>query len=304
MSQDARSPARFIDALKQAAREVQGSNRVVLVLEGGSDHLALGLRLSDWVEVQVAGGKETLIAAYRGLDARDKNQMVFVVDCDGEVDADLKGHIDFILTTNRDIEADLILTLGALERVLFLTLPRTEDLPRTRDTAAEMAKRISTVALRISALLLVASSRGLSVHPRSRGARSKLDAIVLNDDLDWTREDPAPITELVASAGRRLGWGIEECDSVESGVEELLSRPCRRHNRAACSPCTFAAVLIGHQAVAATVALLTAFGAKLGENEVPNLIYAVPSMEQIIQWEVGRRLALWAETADLILWAD
>ena len=63
-------------------------------------------------------------------------------------------------------------------------------------------------------------------------------------------------------------------------------------------------MLIGYQAVAATVALLTAFGAKLGENEIPNLISAVPSRDQIVEWEVSRRLALWAETADLILWAD
>ena len=102
-----------------------------MVVEGASDRSALYPFVVPTAWVVPAYGKEQVLCAYDELEAPLRNGTLFIADCDGGVDARYKGNADLVITTNRDIEADLLFELQALERVALDVLAAHGPNPRS-----------------------------------------------------------------------------------------------------------------------------------------------------------------------------
>ena len=111
-------PGGFVQSLRLRRRALPLSVPLVVV-EGPTDRNALFPFLMPTVVVIPANGKNQVLHAFTELETSLRNAVLFLVDCDGGVDPRFKGHVELVISSNRDTEADLLFELGALERDRF-----------------------------------------------------------------------------------------------------------------------------------------------------------------------------------------
>jgi hypothetical protein len=116
----------------------------VAVVEGDSDRRVMrGLCVTP-KQIVVSTNKSLSLDAYQQMNTKDRQRIVFIVDCDGDIPPQTRGP-NLIITRRLDLEADL-LDLGVLEDVVA-ELVRSA----TEDTIPEIAKELLKQAVRVAA---------------------------------------------------------------------------------------------------------------------------------------------------------
>jgi hypothetical protein len=115
----------------------------ILVVEGPDDVRLFHPRLKSVQQVIVSGGRTLLLAAYQETTDADRERIVFVTDCDFEVElGTLSPAPSLVITKNADAEADL-LELGLLKRLVIelvqAALTSDEDADRIVQQVVERA---------------------------------------------------------------------------------------------------------------------------------------------------------------------
>lgn len=296
------SPAAFVQELRMSVRK--NPTATFLVAEGGGDKVALTRHLDSSVRVKVAGGRETLVAAYLELEAHYRDRVVFVADCDGDTDQTLKGQVDLVISQNRDIQADHGLSLGALQPSLEVFLsPQYESQAQLRAVAENAAHAIRRVARVLTLLVVVAARHGLPTQVKVRGVGKRvLSAINLDAVVDWKSGTVPSVEAYAVEAGRLLAWSMDDVELVRTRIEALLVEACRRHSLSTCDDCLDCTYIGGHQLIAASESyIVRTLGSQLGENEVSNLLYACANGTLLDSWDVYRRLRVWSDASGFVI---
>jgi hypothetical protein len=109
------------ESLLQDARlqvEALGEGHGVLIVEGETDKRLLAPRWVPISSVVVATNKTLVVGAHAAMLEKDRGRIVCLVDCDDDVArGTLGGAPDLIITTNADVEADLV-AQGAIRAVV------------------------------------------------------------------------------------------------------------------------------------------------------------------------------------------
>lgn len=128
------------------------------MVEGDSDRRVLrGLCVTP-KQIVVSTNKVLSLDAYAQMNSRDRQRMVFVVDCDDDIPPQVRG-ANLIITKHLDLEADL-LDLGVLEGVVAEVVK-----DATEDTIPEIAKELLRLAVRLAAPVgrMRKAARGLGI---------------------------------------------------------------------------------------------------------------------------------------------
>ena len=199
------SPDGFVQYVRQARR---GTRNPFLIVEGLSDKRALLPFVDGSVAVIPADGKDKLLAAYVGLTDKERRHIAFVLDCDGSTPSELKGLHDLVITTNRDVEADLIFELRAFQHYCLELLAHVYDSPlevdREASTIVSMAAHISGI---LGAVVTVGGGEGLRLKVADGNRRRRLRLSDLPELRGWLA-DPHVVgaDEVAAAVARRLAW--------------------------------------------------------------------------------------------------
>lgn len=289
----------FTNRLVTRLRELAGT-RPVLVVEGKDDKTALMPFLIPSTEVISADGKEKLLAAYRDVPRGPlRDHLLFIMDCDGETSTDYKGEIDLVLTTNRDIESDVILQLNPSLRagveVFGSLLDSGEDAVALMDDCIDIAGRFSAL---LGLVLMVADSYRMQTRTQpNKGALRKLAVldIVRPDDIK-AMSDFANVGELVAAVAHVMQWGMEESDDVLKAVSIHIAAECRRHRRNFCPTCLIQRSANGHHFVQAIAALANNEGVNEADpSRIASILRTSTQVTTFVSWPSIRRIRTWQE---------
>jgi hypothetical protein len=109
------------ESLLQDARlqvEALGEGHGVMIVEGDADRRFFAPRWVSVSNVVVASNKTLVMDAHGGMLEQDRGRILCLVDCDDDVArGTLRGAPDLIITTNADMEADLV-AQGAIRAVV------------------------------------------------------------------------------------------------------------------------------------------------------------------------------------------
>lgn len=127
------TPQSFLSEIRLRL-DALGDDSAALVVEGPEDKKIFHHRISATATIIPATGKTRLRDALNSIADDDKGRILFLTDCDYDVpNGNLKGGPDIIITTNCDVEADLI-RLGVLAKVAVEVVPKvvSTDISATR----------------------------------------------------------------------------------------------------------------------------------------------------------------------------
>ena len=145
--------------------EMQADTGVpVVVVEGATDKAMLAPKYTSVNQVVVSTGKMLLLEAHSLMRDDYRGRIVFIVDCDDDVPRGrLRGATDLIITTNGDMEADLV-SLGALRWVVSKVVPaalRSEA--RLDEVTEQVRERSSAVAIEVGRVRRAARTCGIKL---------------------------------------------------------------------------------------------------------------------------------------------
>lgn len=290
------NPESFTQYVRQVRR---GTRNSILVVEGITDKRALMPLLDPSVVVIPADGKDKLVAAFDGLTGSHRNGVAFILDCDGETHRRLKGHLELVITTNRDVEADLILIVGAFRRVAFELLAQHFDARKQIEDAAEaIVDDASFFATKFGLVRVTAVRLGLRVKlqdcvTRRKRAIRPSDLVELSDMLMHSGQ--VSIDEISTGVGAILGWSDQQVAQVVEACVSVRKGFCIRHGER-CVPCQTQRYCGGHVLVDVLPALvLLRYGVVTNARVLDSHLRIASSSCDLAVWGVPERLRKWQE---------
>lgn len=249
--------------------------------------------LAPTVRIVPAHGKSVLLEAYDGLVGSGFDQkMFFLMDCDNDTPDNRKGMHDLAVTCHRDLEADLLFSLDAFDRVAidFLSAVHYE-----LSAIESVAERTLERALNLAAMCSVVrdAARSCALRVRFTDPHSGHRRVARPDDLRAQLPSATNLTlDLVANAmGGVIGWTRDEVQGVLAASPGIVSCP---HTSEGCSACRLLTFCNGHDAVQALAYMLTTeTGIYVGAKEVEAQLRVGLDRRRVEHWPVGKRIRKW-----------
>lgn len=289
------SPSQFVQSVRQRRRVLKPEESIVIV-EGIHDRRCLLPFLTDSTVVLVANSKEVVIWTYENLETDLRDGVLFIMDCDGHVQDHLKGRTDLVITTNRDIEADLLFELNAMNR-LASELIEAEVAMAAREVAAEALAVACKMSGMHGAVLHAAKSVGAPIRINDRSTRQSRPIRVSDlDECDGWASDTSLLTghSIVVSIGGKLSWDGAQLVAIEGALRSSSAKRCRSHASAECEPCFHRSFCDGHALVDSLAVVLRArCGARISAAELDRLMRVSSDASQLSGWEVANRIRQW-----------
>lgn len=291
------SPDAFLQSVRQRRRALDSSIPIVIV-EGSSDKRALSAFLNPDAVTIPANGKDFLIHAYDFLEARLRRGVIFLLDCDGRVDQRFKGNIDLVLTSNRDMEADLVFELNAVRRLAHEFLaPAASSAGEIEGFVASITADACTLSGTIGLTRDAAKEHGLPVRIRDHvtGKKRKVGLLDLSEATRWAADIRIfGVGELTNALGGFLGWTREQMAFVSGRSATVANAPCIKHSVNTCWPCLRRSNCNGHDLVDALYLVLCArHRIDTRVEEVARALRMGIGPESLAAWTVARRISAW-----------
>lgn len=287
----------FAQQLKLTHRTLSGDD-VIVVVEGSTDRRALTSMLARRARIVPANGRDIVLGAYRALQSNPLDRCLFVADCDGNFPDDLKGLSDLIITSHRDIEADLMFELRGHERISMEYLGEAMlPIEETYLRSDEAFSLCSSVVYRLG--ITKDAARGLGLRLRyldvNRGQRIRISLADLPSAQSWLGREEAPgFDEIVQDMAFVLGWSDEEARRVESMADLTESALCRTHTNPICTPCLNRRFCNGHDMVIAfALHLEVRLGQEVSAREIDRHLRLGADRTLITRWNVAERIRRW-----------
>jgi hypothetical protein len=269
-----------------------------LVVEGTSDKRALAPLLGDRFYYIPARGKDMVLHAQERLTAEGVNDCLFLVDCDGEVDPQRLGMSNLIVSSNRDLEADLLFELKAFDRIALEYLSDfgygSSECERV---GRELLAFVSGITARLGIGLDAARQLGLPVKilDQEQNRRRRVSLLDVPEMLSWVNNFvPVDSLDVAEAVARLLSWGEGELQSVAQIAERGASKLCRLHGLAACPSCTPRRYSNGRDLIAGlSLALSQRCGFKVTEAELSRSLRLATSPLSASNWSVALRVDAW-----------
>jgi hypothetical protein len=297
MSVSYTSPKAFAQSIRQRRRAIQ-SERVLLVVEGASDKRALFPLLDDGVFVVPANGKEMLLGAYSALQGEGLTRCLYLVDCDGSLEAKWRGMPDLIISQNRDMEADLLFQLDAFSGVSREYLAHKFDsVGQLRPVAAQKLEFCAQLTAQVGMVLDAARAKGLPTRVVD-GVTNKRRKVELRD-VDgfeaWVSKGelpPSPV--LLGALGDALGWLDDDKNALDSIVALGGHKLCRAHSTASCAPCQARRFSNGHHLVETLAQVLrSSLGRDVSVASAAEATRMSLDPGRLSAWDVVARIRTW-----------
>ena len=268
---------------------------VVLVVEGARDRKCVLRLTEDRAMVIPAFGKANLLFAFDNLEQEFRRTVLFLVDCDNKLDRRYKGHRDLVITENRDIEADLVLTLKGLAGFAaeFLDLERRQDCDRAVEAILPAACGLSA---RLNSVLEGARQQG--ARSRIEG-RDRVNRRIRLLDIPDQHEliglyGRGSIGAFVDRLAAKLSWSGDERSAITESVRQMTEKPCRRHGRKSCDPCWHRSFCNGHDLVdAVAIVCAASYSLHVGDEVVERAVRMGYDLSGIEDWPVIERIRNW-----------
>jgi hypothetical protein len=255
------------------------------------------------VNIVPASGRTNVVAAFNELEPPLQSTVLFIIDCDGHVDPALKGHANLVITTNRDVEADLLFELRALHRLAHEYL---SPLVQTPGQVDSLAKAVLDDACTVATSIGMAQSAALTLGLRTRlparnGSRRKLRLTDLSVIRERLQIDELPSTRtIVDELGTLIGWTSSEADAVMADVAHLGDTPCVGHRQPGCDMCDRRQFCRGHYLIDAVALVLDVrHGVTLQGSAVASVVRVSADLSRMSGWTVAQRIKRWEATTGL-----
>ncbi len=291
------SPQAFLQSVRQRRRALP-TRQAILIVEGVTDKRALFPFLEAGVLVIPSNGRPALELTYRKLETPLREGVLFILDCDGETERDLKGNIDLILTNNRDLEADLLFELGALDRIAHEYLAGVAAHPREvvahKDELLRLAMSLSATlgVVKAAASRTGAPTRVLDGFSRQR---RKIRLGDIGASAGWIRSGHAPtLDEMLAGVASAVGWTPAAIADTRRESLALTVSPCVTHASRGCPICLSRTHSNGHILVEAVFSLLhLRHGVNITQPEIDRAIRMAADKALLPSWSVVQRIERW-----------
>lgn len=295
------SVAAFAQHVRQQHRALQ-DDEVLLVVEGSTDCRALRQLLIESVILVPARGRNLVLGAYEELRQENLAACLFLADCDNNFPSDLKGLTNLVITSNRDLEADLLFALNGYERIVLEFLGGASS--RTKELLVQRDEVLSYCATFVSAFGIVkdaARSRGLTLRIADPLTAQRVRSTIsdLPQAAGWIGAGYQPsIDEIAADLGHLLGWTALDVSAVAVDANRTDAEPCRRHAVVACVECRRRCHCNGHDMVSAIALDLSArLTLAVSQEELDKHLRIAADRSLVPRWSVGRRMRRWEEGA-------
>jgi len=293
------SPAAFSQNLRRM-RYGWPADQPLLVVEGVTDRRALTPVLVPGVKVIPSNGKEHLKHAYQELVTSGVTGIYYIMDCDNGDADEFMGLEDLAVTQHRDIEADLLFSLNAFERVAdeFLSEfhPDRRSLHNVADRVLEVA---AANACTLGRLKDAAREAGLVLKVRDArtGRKRALRPADIASAIPFSDvEDQDAVAREMAVV---LAWGEEEVQDLLSRAEHL---DVCEHGSPMCYGCAVRAVCNGHDVVQALALAISAqTNLDVTSEELERALRIGMDRSAVEEWHVGARARRWESTSGMRL---
>jgi hypothetical protein len=202
-------------------REGLGTDVAVLVVEGVSDKAIFRSLCTMPQQILVADGKDKLLKAYRATKSEDCSNIVFVVDCDGDVargTPPLRGSANLVITRYNDVEADL-LALGVLSSAIAQVLgpAKVETDDEVRRATEDIHARATALAIPLGRVRRAARLAQISLDHLNRD-RYKIDFLGVESDepsraIEWALTTAQRVGQLHQNQARTIRQRVVEVPS-------------------------------------------------------------------------------------------
>lgn len=293
------NPAAFTQSIRMRRNGAEPGT-LFLIVEGVSDKRTFLPLLDNGIHYVPARGKPMVVEAFNTLSSEGVDDCMFVVDCDGEDNRDILGVPNLVVSVNRDVDADLLLSLSSFERVALEYLSEHAD--TGTDTQA-LASSLLDYSRELTALfglhLDAARMEGKPVKlvdPVTSLRRRIRPTDVQAFDL-WVRNFVIPdANELVNAIGAALSWG----DGDQAGVLERglrgAEKHCRLHGGSRCAFCTPRTYSSGHDLVdVLALGLSQRCGFVVSPAEFARVVRVAAQAGVRDSWAVGQRIKMWRD---------
>lgn len=302
------SAAGFAQAIIQRRRALP-PERPLVVVEGATDRRALLPHFAENVQVIPAGGRPNAIAAFHRAKLDGMMGVLVIIDCDGDTPLELKGHHGLVISTNRDLEADLLLELDAMRRFACEVLADSaDDGQAAKALAGALLRSVQEVAVAIERVRSAARRLGIGTRmlDAKLGRRRKIRPTDLAGSLVWVSESQMlKLEEVTAEYGALAGWSAAEMQAVAVGAQADAGASCCRHESPGCEACETRCLCNGHDLVdLLTIGVNGATGLSLKVEEVDRSLRIAADARKIASWEVAKRAKRWASNGGFLLFED
>jgi hypothetical protein len=299
------SAAAFAQSVRQRLDNLPNGVAVAIV-EGASDKQSLAQILHPTARVVPARGKEMVLLSREHFTTQEQRRLVLVVDCDGQSNSAWFEDGMVIVSESRDMDADLILILGAFERVLTDYVIGRFDSPS--EAEAEVAFwRIFASATTANFGIVLDAARALGKPIKIADPVSELRRRIGVRDLDetqwWIAKRSIPSIQTMArSLATKIGWSDQTLEAVVELAVDGGAKRCRHHSIGDCVSCKTRRFSNGHDIVD-LVATIASFegGFQVTSGEIARAFRIGYQGERAPVWEVHKRLAARQETIGLPL---
>jgi len=251
----------------------------------------------DTAQVVPASGKDHVLRAFDELEDHLRAETVFIVDCDGGIEDRYKGSRELVITTNRDIEADILFELNALPRLALDVLAGRANNPSSVQALADDAlSQAATLATFIG--LVHSAAIALTLPTKVIGANGRRQKFRLTDLAELhhrVQTNGLRDAEAVANAVAPLvGWDTDDVNAVSAKAAASAQQPCAEHGRRGCSQCLRRAYCNGHQLVDALGAVFaTRHGVRMTRPELERAVRLAADPTRVPAWKVAERVRDW-----------
>jgi len=292
----------FLAEVRSATRALK-PGQVLAIVEGVSDRAALMPHFAGEVVLKAAKGREKLLSAYFGLESSLRSPVVFIFDCDGNTPLELKGQVDLVISSNRDMEADLIFDLNAFHGVTQDYLGRIyEDTAVVRAHTEAAVEQASEMSTDLGLILKGAKAMGLTTHIKR--PRAGIDRVITVTDVndaafDFSSRRPSDLSTLSQAVGTVLGWGQLDIEEISKRANSEYETHCARHETV-CGRCRKRQLANGHHLVDALSLILDrVHGQIVSPSLVASGLRMSPSPLALKSWVVLRRLKAWEDASGM-----
>lgn len=246
------SAAAFAQAIRFRLQALP-DNVPILAVEGVSDRQAICRVAHPAVRVFPARGKEMVLRSREHLSADERLRCTFLIDCDGQVDASWLSDGDVVVSANRDLEADLVIELHAMQSVArdFLA-----PLFIGGEELAVEVSRLQDYVLEVTAVLGVvldtarAQGRRTKLYDITEGRKRRVRPLDVPEVQLWLQTHHLPsLLEVAAALGSVLGWDESAVAEIASTATQGGAKLCARHHAQECRPCLARRFSNGHDIV-------------------------------------------------------
>lgn len=288
------TPSAFAQSVRLRLNALPADS-AVLVLEGKSDKQSLISFVHPTVHVVPARGKDVVLQSRAHLTGPELARVAFVVDCDGRTDAMWLTDGTTIVTSMRDLDADIALGLGTFDSYILDFVASKHDTPG--DALAEATRLrdfVEVITARIGVVLDAARHLGLRVRIvdplTSQKRRVRLSDLAELAGWVGGRHSPSYI-ELATAAANVVGWDPAEVLQIIEHATDGGQKSCRAHGSSECPPCLVRRFSNGHDIADVTRHIVEELsGLSIPADEVARSLRT--SRTRGANWEVLRRLDL------------